>query len=176
MAAGRSILITAALSAGFLTAACEDAGSKPDLIDAAALYAANEGLFLSIRAAYPGPYRDFKRIPARNPAEATKSESTFLSYLRKDLPVEFIDFFPIGDTGEDEIDIVLWRYETNGAWNTVSLVYFSEPMTFAEESQTVRSFDACDSDARNWLQSQNGGGAAAFCQINERWRAYQRVD
>lgn len=170
-------LPAAALSIALLAAACEESTSAPDIVDAAALFEANEGVFLSVRAAYPGPYQDFWRIPARNPAHATKVDKAFLDYLRQEFPVEFIDFFPIGNSGEDEIDVVLWRYEANNQWNTVSLVYFSEAMTFAEGPESVRSFDACGDDVRTWLKSREGNsGVAAFCQINEHWRAYQRID
>lgn len=171
-------LAAAMLGVAFLATACAEQTSSPDIVDAAALFEANEGAILSVRAAYPGPYLDFRRIPARNPADATKVDKAFLDYLRQEFPVEFIDFFPIGDTGEDEINVVLWRYEAkNNQWNTVSLIYFSEAMTFAEGPESVRSFDACDDDVRTWLKSREGEtGVAAVCQINEHWRAYQRIE
>ncbi len=169
-------LPSAALGAALFLGACGKSASGPDLVDAAALYAANKGLFQSIRAAYPGPYYEFTRIPARDPADATKSDKAFLSSIRNDLPVEFIDFFPIGNSGQDEIDVVLWRYETKGQWNTVSLVYFSEPMTFAAERQSVYGFESCGDEVRNWLNNHDGDGAASvFCRIDDNWHAYQQV-
>ncbi len=170
-------LPAAVIGVALLATACGNSTSAPDIVDAAALFEANEGALLSVRAAYPGPYLDFRRLPARNPADATKVDKAFLDYLRQEFPLEFIDFFPIGVTGEDEINVVLWRYEANNQWNTVSLVYFSEPMTFAEGPESVRSFDTCDDEVRAWLKSHDSDtDTAAFCQINEHWRAYQRIE
>ncbi len=171
------VLPAAAFCLAFLTAGCGQDAPKRTILDAAAVYADHEGLLQSIRAAYPGPYEDFTRIPARDPADANRMDADFLKFLREDIPVEFIDFFPIGDSGKDELDVVLWRYQSGRRWNTVSLVYFSMAMTFAEGEENMRAFDRCDEDVLDWLQRQSRSGAAsAFCHINDHWLAYQKVE
>lgn len=165
----------AAVSAGLLAAGCSGETPKPTILDAAAVYADHEGLLHSVRAAYPGPYEDFVRIPARDPAKADPMDTDFLKFLREEIPVEFIDFFPIGDSGKDELDVVLWRYNAGNHWNTVSLVYFSMAMTFAEGEENMRAFDRCDEEALDWLQAQKQP-ASAFCHINDHWLAYQKVE
>ncbi|MFC2951236.1 hypothetical protein ACFOOP_04810 [Marinicaulis aureus] len=165
----------AAFGAVLFAAGCGDETPKPTILDAAAIYADHEGLLRSVRAAYPGPYEDFVRIPSRDPTKADPMDADFLKFLREEIPVEFIDFFPIGDSGKDELDVVLWRYQSGNHWNTVSLVYFSMAMTFAEGEENMRAFDRCDDEALNWLQSQNQP-ASAFCHINDHWLAYQKVE
>ncbi|WP_428407249.1 hypothetical protein [Hyphococcus sp.] len=173
----RSISPVAAIAAALLAAACGRDAPGHTLLDAASLYDANEGLLQSVRAAYPGPYQDFTRIPARDPAKADPMDADFLEFLRADIPVEFIDFFPIGDTGKDEIDVVLWRYQSGDHWNTVSLVYFSEPMIFAQAAENMRAFDECGDAAFHWLEENKGAGdVSAFCRINDHWQAFQRIE
>jgi hypothetical protein len=148
------------------------------LADAAAVYRANEAVFESIRGAHPGPYREFFRIPARDPAEARSQQNSFIKSLRRRIPVEYIDFFPIGGEGSgDEFDVVLNRYTEGDEWRTISVVYFSAPLTLDDNLPDVRLFDECGAKAAAWLQD----GArqtpyAAFCRLNESWYAYQRVD
>ncbi len=171
-----SILARAAIAAALL-AACGREAPGHTLLDAAALYDANEGLFQSVRAAYPGPYESFTRIPARNPADADRMDEDFLTFLRESIPVEFIDFFPIGDTGKDEIDVVLWRYRSGDHWNTVSLIYFSEPMIFANAAENMRAFDECGEAAFHWLEeNKTARDVSAFCRINDHWQAFQRIE
>lgn len=171
------VFSVAALSAALFATGCGREAPGHTLLDAAAVYNAHEGLFRSIRAAYPGPYENFTRIPARDPARADPMDNDFLSFLRDDIPVEFIDFFPIGDTGKDEIDVVLWRYQSGDHWNTVSLVYFSEPMVFAKADNDVRAFDKCGDEALSWLETRkDNGDVSAFCRINDHWQAFQRVE
>lgn len=167
----------AALGAALFLSACGKAELQPTLLDAAALFNENEGLFQSIRAAYPGPYEDFTRIPARNPADASKLDTDLLEVLRNDVPVEFIDFFPIGDTGKDEIDVVLWRYQSGDHWNTISLIYFSMPMTLADGLENMSAFDECGEDALRWLEeNKQAGDISAFCRIDSHWQAFQRIE
>lgn len=148
------------------------------LLGAAETYEANEAVFESIRGAYPGPYRDFFRIPARDPAEATRAQKDFIRSLRRRIPVDYIDFFPIGgDGGGDELDVVLNRYREGDEWRTISIVYFSAPLTLDVDRPDVRLFERCDAKAAAWLQeSARETPYAAFCQINENWYAYQRID
>ena len=166
-----------ALGLALFLAACGKSGPAPDIIDAAELYAANERLIGSIRGTYPGPYVKFYRIPARNPADETSRDRAFFANLRNSLPVEFIDFFPIGNTNEDEIDVVLWRYDRKGQWNTVGLVYFSKSRTLAKEDQSMRGFQRCGGDVRYWLDSRDENSkTSAFCRINDNWHAYHRIE
>ena len=167
-------------SAGFCClalAACGKGDPQPNILDAAAVFEANKAVLGSIRAAYPGPYSEFDRMPARDPADDNDMDRAFLSVLREDIPVEFIDFFPIGDTGKDEIDVVLWRYQSGDNWNTVNLIYFSTPMTLSGEHQHMRAFDICDESAVAWLQEKSTeGSASVFCRLDDHWQAFQRVE
>ena len=157
----------AAFGAALLLGACGKSAPGPTLLDAASIYGAHESLFQSIRAAYPGPYEDFSRIPARDPEDTNRMDQDFLTFLREDLPIEFIDFFPIADTGKDEINVVLWRYQSGDHWNTVSLIYFSMPMTLAEGAENMRAFDECNTEALAWLEeNKNTADVSAFCRIS----------
>ncbi len=162
-------------------ASCGRGPETRTLIDAAALYSENRAVFESIRAAYPGPFADFARVPARDPADENEMDRDFLNHVRGQIPVDFIDFYPIGDTagdwGGDEIDVVIRRYGTGDNWITLSLVYFSVPLTLSDENPSVRLFDACDETALGWLESRSRSeGRTAFCRINPNWYAHQRVE
>ena len=158
-------------------AGCSKSAPEPNILDAAFVYDSNRAVLASIRAAYPGPFTDFERIPARNPADDNPMDRDFLKTLREDIPVEFIDFFPIGETGKDEIDVVLWRYQAKGHWNTVNLIYFSMAMTLSDEHDHMRAFDACDERAVDWLKEKSAEGpASVFCRLDDHWQAFQRVE
>lgn len=160
-----------------LFAACSEEPETRTLLDAADIYAAHEMVFESIRGAYPGPYEDFTRIPRRDPAAETRQSREFIKALRKNIPVDYVDFFPISDGHGDELDVVLNRYSEGGRWHTVSVIYFSEPMAFSDSSPNVRMFETCDARAIEWLESgRRETPYAAFCKINDSWQAYQRVD
>jgi hypothetical protein len=163
-----------AFGAALLVTACGDSGPKHTLLDAAAIYAENKATFDTIRAAYPGPFEDFSRIPARDPADDDGLDRDFLKILRDQFPVERIDFFPIGNSGGpnsgDEIDVVLERYQDGDKWVTVSLVYFSVPLTLSDKDPKVRLFKTCDQDAVDWLDGKSEPGALiAFCKLNPSW-------
>ncbi|GJL90630.1 hypothetical protein [Hyphococcus sp.] len=157
-------------------AGCGESGPKRTLLDAAGLYSENKATFQTIRAAYPGPFEDFARIPARDPADDDGLDREFLKILREQFPVERIDFFPIGTTG-DEIDVVIDRYQDGDHWVTVSLVYFSTPLTLSKRDPKVRLFKSCDQNAVDWLNGKSEAGALiAFCQLDASWYAYQKVE
>lgn len=162
---------------GFL-AAC-GGGEKPrTVLDAAALYAAHSAVFDSIRGAYPGPYREFTRLPARDPAAETQDAKAFIKALRRTVPIDYVDFFPLGEGLGDELDVVLNRYADGDAYHTISLIYFSTPMTLSEDAPNMRMFETCDARALDWLENatHDPGPVAVFCRLNEDWSAYQRVD
>lgn len=164
----------AGLLAGFLAiASCGGERQDFTILDAAAIYEADKAVLASIRAAYPGPYQDFVRIPARNPADRTPMDTDFLASLREQIPLEFIDFFPIGDTGADEINVVLKRYQTGDSWNTVSLIYFGMDLTLGAEHDDMAMFESCDQTALDWLRNRTG---AAFCRLSSSWYAFQKVE
>ncbi len=163
----------AALAAG----ACDNPEKPDTLLDAAAIYAENAKLLDSIHRTYPGPYRDFSRLPPRDPADETSRGKEFIKALRREIPLDYIDFFPIEDTGGDEIDVVLRRYSTGNQWRTISLIYFSSALELADGNPNLRLFHKCDERALDWLAKDHlPGPYAAFCKINHRWYAYERVD
>ncbi len=175
--AGLSIRLYPALIASLALSGCGPQTSSRTLLDAAALYQENQAVFASIRAAYPGPYEDFARIPARDPADDTGLDRDFLQSLRENFPVERIDFFPIGDTGADEIDVVLERYQAGDQWRTISLIYFSTPLTLSKKDPAMRLFETCDEASLDWLEARpEGEDSAVFCRLNANWYAYQRVE
>lgn len=166
-----------AACAALLLNSCAESDPNHTLLDAAAIYGENRATFASIRAAYPGPFEGFSRIPARDPADDDGLDRDFLKVLREQVPVERIDFFPIGGAGGDEIDVVLERYQDRDNWVTVSLVYFSVPLTLSDKDPKVRLFKSCDQDALNWLDQKSEPGALiAFCKLNPYWYAYQKVE
>lgn len=173
----RPFLALAGLCSGLFAAACNGEPETRNLLDAAEIYADHETVFESIRGAHPGPYKDFSRLPPRNPAEETKEGRGFVKALRKQIPVEYLDFFPIGDTGGDELDVVLKRFSHGDQWHTVSVIYFSSPLVLSKEYPNIRLFETCDERSLKWLNSKHDPGPyAVFCRLNESWYAYQRVD
>lgn len=174
----RTLSIRAAgLGALFLAGCGGEPETRHDILDAAAIYADHRGALSTIRAAYPGPYADFNRIPARDPAAEEAADRDFLAHLRQDFPIVHIDFFPIADTGHDEINVVLWRENDGRKWRTVSLVYFSMPMELAAGGERMTSFDRCDDRAAAWVeQAAASGSASVFCRLDDHWQAYQKVE
>lgn len=171
----RGIAKTAALFAGLACISC--AQEKPlTVLDAASIYEDNQAAFASIRAAYPGPFTGFDRLPARDPADETQAGKIFIANLRDDFPLEYIDFFPLGDTGKDEIDVILARYGLSAEWTIVSLVYSEITLPEPDPEKKVGLFDACDQRSLDWLaETVDEDGAAVFCKLNEYWYAYQSV-
>ncbi len=164
-----------AFLAAVTLAGCDSGQPGRTILDAANLYTENKATFQTIRAAYPGPFEDFSRIPARDPAD--ENDRDFLKILREQFPVERIDFFPIGGAGGDEINVVLERYQDGDRWVTVSLVYFSVPLTLSDKDPKVRLFKSCDQDALDWLDGKSEPSALiAFCKLNRYWYAHQKVE
>lgn len=160
---------------GCLSLSACGAGDEPDILDAAAIYVANPEVFASIRTAYPGPFQDFNRVPARDPSLETDEEKRFIKELRKTIPLEFIDFFPVGDTGADEIDVVLKRYGVNTNFTTVSVIYMGVELP-ARTDGNKALFDSCDERAIEWFERDHAEGTVtALCRITENWYAYQKV-
>ncbi len=172
----KAILGFATLCCAFMAAGCGSGGDDPNILDAAAIYEANSKVFASIRISYPGPFREFTRIPARNPANETRKDNAFIKQLRKDFPVEFIDFLPLADTGKDEIDVVIKRYGIDARWTVVSLVYSEIPLPPPGKGSNAALFDTCDERALEWFEKDHDTGIiSAFCKINEYWYAYQSI-
>ncbi len=172
----KPFVLLAALSGALLAAGCSSEGDGPNILDAAAIYEANPDAFASIRSRYPGPFREFTRVPARDPAKEIRKDKLFLKRLRENFPVEFIDFLPLADTGKDEIDVVIKRYGMDARWTVVSLVYSEIPLPPPDEGSNAALFDTCDERALEWFEKDHDTGAvSAFCQINEYWYAYQSV-
>lgn len=162
----------------FAAAMLTGCGGSEDMniLDAAAIYEANQPVIETIREDFPGPYADFVRVPARDPAKETVRGQVLLARLRQSFPVEFVDFFPIGNTGQDEINVVLKRYGGGDRWTVVSLVYAGRPIQVSSENPDIKLFDACDARAARWFEEDHGDrDVAAFCRINENWYAYQKV-
>ena len=152
------------------------AGEDMDILDAAAIYQANRPAIETIREDFPGPYTEFVRVPARDPAKETVRGKVLLARLRQSFPVEFVDFFPAGNTGEDEINIILKRYGGSARWTVVSLVYVEAPLQAPPPGSGVAIFNACDTRASRWFEQDHGDlDVAAFCRIDGRWYAYQKV-
>ncbi len=171
------VLALAALSNAVLIAGCDTGDKGLNILDAAAVYEANPEAFASIRENYPGPYRDFMRVPARDPAKQTRQDTIFFKKLRKHFPVEFIDFFPLAGSGRDEIDVVLERYGANTSWTVISLVYSELSLPPAEDDPNVALFDKCDQRALEWLEANDATGPISVsCRINDYWYAYQSVN
>lgn len=152
-------------------------GNNPNILDAAATYKDNTGAFADILASYPGPYKDFTRIPARDPAKETPADNRFLKQLRKTFPVEFIDFFPRSGAGRDEVNVVIKRYGMNTRWTIVSLVYLSEPLAQPEAGSNMTLFDDCDTRSLDWIEThKTNGSISVFCRIDRNWYAFQQVE
>lgn len=165
----------ALLAAVGLVAGCSS-GEDMNILDAAALYEANEDALNSIRDSYPGPYTEFMRVPARDPAKETRKGKEFIEGLRRSIPVEFVDFFPTSGLGKDEINIMLKRYGGADKWTIISLIYSDMPMGTPPQGSGAAVFDACDMRALEWVgQGRANTKAAAFCKINDNWYAYQQV-
>lgn len=171
----RAFITFAVLAEIIALSACAGEGDF-DILDAATVYDANQQKLDVIREYYPGPYNDFMRVPARDPAKETRKGRELIGRLRQSMPVEFIDFFPMGDTGKDEINVMLKRYGGNARWTVVSLVYSEVPLPPPTPGAGIALFDGCDARAREWFAMDRGGaGVSAFCRLNERWYAYQKV-
>jgi len=170
-------LTLAALSNAVLIAGCDTGDTGMNILDAAAIYEANPEAFASIRENYPGPYRGFTRVPARDPAKQTRQDTIFIKKLRKHFPVEFIDFLPLADTGKDEIDVVIDRYGANTSWTVISLVYSELSLPPADDDPNVALFDKCDQRSLEWLEMNVASGRISVsCRINDYWYAYQSVN
>ncbi len=169
-----------ALCAGFLAAACDRApyaGQEITILDAADIYNANTDVFAQLRQSYPGPFRDFARVPDRDPAKETPEQRSLIKQLRKYFPVEFIDLYPMGDAEKDQIDVVLQRYGATSRWTIVSLIYVDIPLPAADAKSGTAVFNTCDNTVMGWLESQSRSGrAVAFCRITKHWYAHQRIE
>ena len=171
------LVVRLALSGLLLfVSACEAGGKNPNILDAAAIYQNNTGAFADILSSYPGPHRDFTRIPARDPAKETPADKNFLKQLRKDFPVEFIDFFPRSGAGTDEVTVVIKRYGMNTRWTVVSLTYFSQPLAQPDAGSNIALFDDCDGRSLDFLEARKeSGSVSVFCRVDRNWYAFQQV-
>ncbi len=168
----------AAIAAAFLMTACggdgAGGGSKPTLLDAAETYNQNPAIFAYIRDAYPGPFEDFTRIPARNPADETREDKDFIKEIRGNFDVEFIDFFPPGANNTNEINVITKRYDTDDGWITISLVYLDTPMSGPQEGSNIGLYETCDERSVEWFDKDHAEGpVAVFCRLDEKWYAFQ---
>ena len=172
--------IILALCAGFLAAACDRspyAGQEITILDAADIYNANTDALAAIRQSYPGPFHDFARVPDRDPAKETPEQRALIRQLNKQFPVEFIDLFPKGNSGQDEIHVVLQRYGATKRWTIVSLIYSDVPLPASDAKSGTAVFNTCDNTVVGWLESQSQSGrAVAFCRITKHWYAHQRIE
>ena len=174
----RSLLfVKLAISSLLLGAGACSGGNNPNILDAAEIYKDNTGAFADILSSYPGPHKDFTRIPARDPAKETPADNQFLKQLRKTFPVEFIDFFPRSGAGTDEVNVVIKRYGINTRWTIVSLVYFSKPLAQPEAGSKMALFDECDARSLDWIETnKTNGSVSVFCHVDRNWYAFQQVD
>lgn len=145
------------------------------ILDAADIYSNNRASFASIRAMYPGPFHEFARAPARIPEEQTDAENAFLENLRKSFPLEFIDMFPLADTGRDEIDVILQRYQENGRWIVISLVYSGIELPEPEAGANTLLFSRCDQQVQEAMNALRSAPSSGFCRLTQHWYASQRV-
>ncbi len=156
--------------------ACSFGDNEKTILDAAALFEQKSESFELIRDTYSGPFLAFKRVPDRDPSAVTKEEEAFIRNLRRQVPVEYIDLFPFGRTGKDEIDVILWRYGMDDRWTVVSLIYTEASLPATEEDAVVGSFDNCDIRTLEWIEERKPKGpVAAFCRLNANWYAFQSV-
>ena len=171
-------LLASLCVAGLMGCSASGGGESANILDAAAIYEANSETFAFIRETYPGPFTGFGRVPARRPSDQTREDKIFFQEVRKAFAVEFIDFFPLGDTGRDEIDVVLKRYGLETNWTVISLVYSGIPLPQPEDGLKIAVFDKCDQRALDWFEMDHGDttkSISAFCRINEYWYAHQIV-
>ena len=156
--------------------ACSLEGSRPTILDAAAIYRAQPELFAEILDAQRGRLSEFTRIPARDPAKETAANKALLKRLRKDMPVEFIDFFPRSASGRDEVSVVIKRYGITADWTVVGVVYMSIPLSAPQGQSNDRLFDNCDSRVLEWTDEKSkSGSVSVFCRLNTNWYAFQKV-
>jgi|GEM_PF-1558061 len=178
----KSLAILSSVGAMALSSGCggglgDFGGGEMTILDAAAIYESNQDIIMSIRGLYPGPFEGFFRVPNRDPTKQTRENKAFVKQLRQHFPLEYIDFFPMGDTKRDEIDVVLTKFGANTRWSLVSLVYTGIPLPQPEEGANMAVFDACDQRSIEWLDLNTGRKRAeVFCQLNENWYAYQRFE
>lgn len=159
-----------------LVIGCSADDEKLNILDAAKIYESNDEFFASIRGDYPGPYTEFVRIPARDPAKRSRRNELFLQSLRKNFPVEFIDFLPLSESGKDEIDVVLKRYSLGAKYNVVSLIYSEIELPPPQGKPNIALFDQCDERALGWFEKgHDEGPVSAFCRVDQFWYAYQRI-
>lgn len=166
----------AALASAISLLGCGAENANLNILDAASIYESNRASFRDIRTNYPGPFAEFTRIPARDPSKSTRQGKALLEALRKDFPVEFIDFFPQSNTGKNEINVILTRYGANAEWTIISLVYSNVPLPPPDSDRNMALFDRCDQRALDWFEKDHGeGSVSAFCQVDAYWYAFQQV-
>ncbi|MHA7872890.1 MAG: hypothetical protein ACX939_11115 [Hyphococcus sp.] len=172
----KSLTSLSVISLATLAAGCGDGDDDLTILDAADIYRSNQAVFASIRIAYPGPYTEFTRLPARDPAKQTRGEALFLKSLRESFPVEFVDFLPLSEAGKDEIDVVLTRYGLNADYTMVSIVYSDIALAAPASDPNAAVFEACDARALDWFDKDRGESpVSVFCRLDDNWYAYQRV-
>ena len=167
----------AVIMTAFFAVGCGGSEKNFNILDAAHIYAVHSETFSSIRKHYPGPYREFVRIPSRDPSKVTDRNKEFLAALREKFDVEYIDFFPLGETGNDEVDVILSRRLLTDRRNTISLIYVDAPIPEPSIPNGVAVFDACDERSTTWLEQNTAEEpGSVFCRINQFWYAFQRID
>ncbi|MEM9422223.1 MAG: hypothetical protein AAF986_06945 [Pseudomonadota bacterium] len=170
----RFLSFVASLALGMT--ACGPAKPEMNLLDAADLFRAHGVDLIAIEQSFPGPYSGFFRIPARSEEQIQEGEEALIQQVRRNLPVEFIDFFPLGDTGKDEVNVILKRFSGKNGWTIISLVYSEIPLPPPEDKDIMAVYDKCDQRAADWVNRQpNGKTITAFCRLSDKWYAYQSV-
>ncbi len=159
-------------------AACGEREPEMTLLDAASLFRAHGTDLGAIEQAYPGPYLGFFRVPARLDEDQKPGDETLMKTVRAHFPVEFIDFFPLGDTGKDEVNVILKRFSGEYGWTIISLVYSEIPLPEpeGEENKGMAMYDSCDSRAVQWISRKpTSGSYSVFCRLSDKWYAFQSV-
>ncbi|NNL88753.1 MAG: hypothetical protein HKP25_06755 [Marinicaulis sp.] len=172
----KQIHLISILAISLMLVACDSKKIKPNLLDAADIYNAHPEAFAEIVLSRPKPLLEFTRIPARDPMLETTQNTKLIARLRKNFPIEHIDFYPRSRSGRDEIDVVIKRYGQNTEWTVVSVIYLSKPLSPPSEGSNMELFDKCDHRSVDWLEkNKKKGPALVFCQINSEWYAYQKI-
>jgi len=164
------------LAATVLLSACDLFGEQLDVLDAARIYKENPEVFERVRAQYPGPLTEPRRIPAFEETKNRPEDIAFLEDLRESIPVELLQVSTWGEGGPDVIRVVMGAYGLAVSGSTVGVIYFEnfERKNFEQPGMAV--FESCDSRAQAWLQAEHKTSFFhVYCRLTDNWYAYEHV-